>query len=904
MTLKSIFYLSLSLLVICTTLSCTQEDRIEYSSQVKPILNARCLACHGGVRKQGGFSLLFEKEALATLPSGNKGIVPHSAKRSEMIRRLTLEDEEERMPYKEHKLSGEEIDILTKWVNQGAEWGEHWAYQSLKKPVIPQSDDSNWGSNHIDAYILSKLESNELTPSPVAEPAILARRLSLDMIGYPLGYTDVQSFLDDPTDEQYEQLVDTLLFSSHYGEKWTSMWLDLARYADTKGYERDDNRNIWRYRDWVIKAFNEDKGYDQFITEQLAGDLLENPTDEQYLATAFHRNTMTNDEGGTDNEEFRNAAIIDRVNTTWEALMGTTFACVQCHSHPYDPFTHEEYYQSFAIFNNTRDEDSFADYPVLRHLDSIQLEKVNSFRSWLSTTTTPEHADEIATFLKTIAPAQNSLTTDKFVNSELSDTKWLSMRNNSSARLKNVDLTGRDQLIFRHIPRVDKGSLQLHIDAPDGQVIGTFDIVKPDKSGWIESAIDIKSIDGTHDIYFTYENNKLKDPDQNGITFDWFYFTQMLPEDDLISKEYKKQFWELVEADVPATPIMIENPERLKRATHLFAKGSWLSPEQEVEPGIPGVLNEFPEGTQPNRLGLAKWMIDPKHPLTSRTIVNRVWEQIFGVGLVETLEDMGSQGSNPSNKELLDYLSWQLIHEYDWSLKSLIKEIVMSDSYKQSSHISDEQLSLDPSNTYLARMNRVRLSGEQIRDQALAISGAMNPKMYGQPVMPYQPEGIWSAPYDGNKWNQSKGDDQYRRAVYTFWKRTSPYPALMTFDGVGRESCSSRRIRTNTPLQALNTLNDPVYMDLSKKLTERVWNNDPKTMIQEAYRLATYQDISPNKLEILNALYTESLTTYQQNSKLTKEITQGSTTKELESFAAMVIVSNAIINLDEVITKT
>ena len=228
----------------------------------------------------------------------------------------------------------------------------------------------------------------------------------------------------------------------------------------------------------------------------------------------------------------------------------------------------------------------------------------------------------------------------------------------------------------------------------------------------------------------------------------------------------------------------------------------------------------------------------------------------------------------------------------------------MSDSYKQSSHISDEQLSLDPSNTYLARMNRVRLSGEQIRDQALAISGAMNPKMYGQPVMPYQPEGIWSAPYDGNKWNQSKGDDQYRRAVYTFWKRTSPYPALMTFDGVGRESCSSRRIRTNTPLQALNTLNDPVYMDLSKKLTERVWNNDPKTMIQEAYRLATYQDISPNKLEILNALYTESLTTYQQNSKLTKEITQGSTTKELESFAAMVIVSNAIINLDEVITKT
>ena len=887
-----------------TIYSCSQEERVDYSSQVKPILNAKCLACHGGVRKQGGFSLLFEEEALASLPSGNTGIIPHSAKNSEMIRRLTLEDEEERMPYKEHKLSDQEIDILTKWVNQGAEWGEHWAYQSLTEPIIPQFEDSNWGNGNIDAFIFSKLDEYTLRPSNVADAATLARRLSMDLIGYPIDYIEVEFFLKDPSMENYDRLVKTLLSSKHYGEKWTSMWLDLARYADTKGYERDDNRNIWRYRDWVIKAFNEDKSYDQFITEQLAGDLLENPTDDQYLATAFHRNTMTNDEGGTENEEFRNAAIIDRVNTTWETLMGTTFACVQCHSHPYDPFTHEEYYKSFAIFNNTRDEDSYADYPVLRHLDSSQLETVNNLRSWLSTTTTQEHADEIATFLKTTVPAQNSLTTDKFVNAELSDTKWLSMRNHASARLKNVDLTDRDQLIFRYQVRVDKGTLNLHLDHVDGKVIGSFDIKKPDVSGWTESTIDITAASGIHDIYFTYENDSLEDPDQNGITFDWFYFTQKFPEGDVVAADYKKQFWGLLQVDVPGTPIMVENPNSLKRTTHLFEKGSWLAPGQKVDPGTPGILNDFPEDASNDRLGLARWMTDPDNPLTSRTIVNRVWEQIFGVGLVETLEDMGTQGSNPSNQELLDYLSWQLIHEYKWSLKSLITEIITSDTYKQSSYTTHDHLTQDPNNTFLSRMNRVRLSGEQIRDQALAVSGAMNPKMYGEPVMPFQPDGIWSAPYDGNKWQQSKGDDQYRRAVYTFWKRTSPYPALMTFDGVGRESCSSRRIRTNTPLQALNAMNDPVYMELSKKLTQRVWDNDPAGMIKKAYQLATYNNIPDNKLEVLQALYEQSLHSYKQDYKLAQEMTRDITTEEPTAFAAMVIVCNAIFNLDEVITKT
>ena len=328
--------------------SCSKRKTIDYSLDVKPILNNRCIACHGGVRKQGGFSLLFESEALALLKSGKHGIVPGSPSKSEMIQRLNHHDPELRMPFEADPLPQNEIDILTTWIRQGAKWGKHWAYQSLQETPIPNNDTLTH-KNAIDAFIHEKLIEIALSPSAKATPRTLTRRLGLDIIGTPTTSKEALAYIDNPSDSNYENLVDHLLSSDRYGEKWTSMWLDLARYADTKGYERDDSRTIWRYRDWLIKAFNNDMPYDQFIVEQLAGDLLPNPTDDNYIATAFHRNTMTNDEGGTDNDEFRNAAVIDRVNTTWESLMSTSFACVQCHSHPYDPFTHEEYYKIFLL---------------------------------------------------------------------------------------------------------------------------------------------------------------------------------------------------------------------------------------------------------------------------------------------------------------------------------------------------------------------------------------------------------------------------------------------------------------------------------------------------------------------------------------------------------------------------
>lgn len=900
---NSVFFYFLCIVFLCFG-SCTSHEQIDYSTHVKPILNAKCIACHGGVKKQGGLSFLFEEEAFEQLESGKYAIVRGKPGKSEMIRRLTLEDEEERMPYKEEQLSKEEIDILTKWIEQGAKWGRHWAYDPVTKPSIPILEDA-WVHTPIDKYILQGIQKQGLIPSPQADPNILARRLGLDLIGMPPPDGMADQYLQNPSEDNYEQLVDQLLASPHYGERWTSVWLDLARYADTKGYERDAHREIWRYRDWLIRAFNRDMPYDQFIIEQIAGDLLEDPSDDQYLATAFHRNTMTNDEGGTDNEEFRVAAVVDRVNTTWEALMSTSFACVQCHSHPYDPFTHEEYYKFYAFFNNTRDEDTYADYPRIRHFDSTQLASLEVLASWITEEKSVEDADKLVKFIKTLSPARNSLKTDSFVNSELADTKWLGMRNHSSARLPSVQLNGKNRLLFSYQTDVAGGRLTIRIDEVDGPVIGHYNLPQRLYPSWKVELIEIKKTEGVHDVYFTYENDALDDPNLRAVLFDWFHFMEALPGKDKSGYDLvEASFWELLEVQVPTTPIMVENPDELRRPSHLFERGSWLTLGQEVQPGTPASLHSFPENAPQNRLGLAQWIVSDQNPLTARTIVNRIWEQLFGTGLVETLEDMGTQGSNPLSQPLLDYMAWNFMHEQNWQLKKLLREIVLSATYRQSSKITEKHLELDPNNIYLARMPRVRLSAEQVRDQALVVCGALNDDLYGPPVMPHQPDGIWSSPYDGGSWKVSEGDQKYRRAVYTYWKRTSPYPSMITFDGVGREFCSSRRIRTNTPLQALATMNDEVFMDLSRKLTTNIWEDDHNQMIRKAYESVTQKEITQEKLQALEQLFLISRDTYEQDPKLTREICQDVVISDQSSFAAMVMVSNTILNLDEVITKT
>ncbi|MEZ4897271.1 MAG: DUF1553 domain-containing protein [Saprospiraceae bacterium] len=885
--------------------SCQPTQPVDFSTEVKPILNKECITCHGGVKKQGNFSVLFREEALAQLKSGAYGVIPGHPDSSEMIRRLTLQDPEERMPYEHDALSQDQIDLLTRWVQEGAQWGQHWAYQPVKE-VLPPTVNSSWIANDIDRFIAAKARQLGLQVSPAADPATLARRVCLDLIGYPDDGAAVQRFLASPTNENYVDLVDSLLASPHYGEKWTSMWLDLSRYADTKGYERDDSRIIWRYRDWLIRAFNADMPYDQFITEQLAGDLLPHPSEDQYIATAFHRNTMTNDEGGTDNEEFRVAAVIDRVNTTWEALLGTTFACVQCHSHPYDPFRHEDYYRFMAFFNDTRDEDTYDDYPRLRHFDSLQTLQYQQLNAWLNEHVSDTLKQKIDQFVKTWQPAYNSLRCDDFTNAELSDTKWLAMRNHSSARLANVYLGNREKLILRLVLHRPGGTWRIHLDHPSGPVIGTLPLnTLGGRQGWIIHELSVRPVDGHHDLYFTYDNPSLSDPLATGVRFDWFYFTDGFPGSGQPGyREARDQFWTLVNASTETTPIMMDNPSPMHRVTRVFERGSWLSLSDTVAPGTPASLNPFPTGAPVNRLGLAAWMTAPDNPLLSRTLVNRLWEQLFGRGLVETLEDLGSQGAEASHPELLEYLAWQLMHEKGWSMKQLLRQIVLSATYRQDSRISKEQLAADPKNIFLARGPRIRLTAEQIRDQALARCGVLNPEMYGPPVMPYQPEGIWNSPYSGLTWNKSKKNEQYRRALYTYWKRTAPYPSMIAFDGVGREVCTARRIVTNTPLQALVTLNDSVYLDLSRKLADKASREArlKDQQVAQAYTIMTGQPIDEASLQALMDLYEQGIIAYEKSSDLTRHMCGPADSDP--AYASLILVANAILNLDEVITKS
>lgn len=894
----------------------TRTQTIDYSTQVKPIFNKNCITCHGGVRRKGGFSVLFRSEALAKTESGKPAIIPGDPEHSEMIRRLTLHDPEERMPYKHAPLSASEIDILRKWVKQGAQWGNHWAYVAVQPPSLPAkmqqagfsgSSKEEWADNRIDYYILEKLKEKKLTHSAEADKGTLLRRLSLDITGMPASYTLQKTFYADNSDKAYENAVDTLLASAHYGEKWAAMWLDLARYADTKGYERDDARMIWRYRDWLIKAFNDNKPYDQFLTEQLAGDLLPHPTDDQLIATAFHRNTMTNDEGGTDNEEFRTSAVLDRVNTTWEALMGTTFACVQCHSHPYDPFTHEEYYKFMAFFNNTRDEDTYADYPLLRNYPDSANEERKKLNDWLEQNASAAQTAAINQFLRTWQPAVNSLRADLFINSELNDTKWMALRNNAISRIPKVNTGGKSSLIYRYRTGVANGLFQMHIDSAAGPVIAT---VQPAivKDGWSITEIPLKPVNGVHDVYLTYTNKTLLKPEDNGITFDWFYFTDPFPAEHAIGyAEAKKRYWGLLTMPVQTTPVMQENPDGMQRISQVFERGNWMVKGDVVTPATPHALNAMPANAPKNRLGLAMWLTSKQNPLTARTMVNRIWEQLFGTGLVETLEDLGTQGIPPTHAALLDYLSYQFMYTYNWDVKKLLKEIVMSGTYRQDSRVSKDDLEKDQANKYYARGPRVRLSAEQIRDQALCVTGLLSEKMYGASVMPYQPDGIWRSPYDGRVWEQSKGENKYRRALYTYWKRTAPYPSMMSFDGVAREVCTARRIRTNTPLQALVALNDEAYLDMARRMAPKLEKLSPGNAQQQiaiVYERATAHAIEAPALATLTKLYNRALAQFNNNKKDACEMAGGTYNNEnAANAAAMVVVINAVLNLDEVITK-
>ncbi len=881
-----------------------KKDKIDFNTQVKPIFNKKCITCHGGVKQQSGFSLLFREEALGNTKSGKPAIIPGKPDESELVRRITNTDPDERMPYKHAALSKDEINVLKQWIKEGAVWGQHWAYIAVQQQEIPDYNNK-WIQNNIDQFIYKKLKEEKLTPAATADKPALLRRVSLDLTGLPPAEGIAKKFLGDNSDKAYENLVDDLLASAGYGERWAALWLDLARYGDTKGYESDQGRTIWRYRDWLINAFNTDKPYNDFLIEQLAGDLMPNPDDAKYIATAFHRNTMTNDEGGTDNEEFRTAAVMDRVNTTWSALMGTTFNCVQCHSHPYDPFKHDEYYKFMAFFNNSRDEDTEADYPLLRQYTGKDSTKFVELTAWLNKNVAEKDAQEQIHFLKTWQPVINTLQCDEFVNAAM--TGWLvEIRNYGTCRLKNVALDNSTQFTVRFVSIHNSGRLEIYVDSLDTKpykVIPAWSTVK----GWDFATVAIDPIPGKHNLFFKYVNPSISPGHPNGILMQWFRFTQPFPGKEKPGYTAAKVLFDsLMYAKPETTPVMVENNTAMFRTTNVFERGSWLTKGKEVTPDVPHIMNALPENAPKNRLGLALWLTDKKNPLTARTMVNRLWEQLFGYGLAETLEDLGTQGIAPTHKELLDYLSWKLMNEYNWSIKKLLKEMVLSAAYRQDSKVNDELLKKDPDNKLYARGPRIRLSAEALRDQSLAVSNLLSKKMYGESVMPFQPEGIWLSPYNGAVWKMSTGEDQYRRAVYTYWKRTAPYPSMITFDGGTRAVCITRRIRTNTPLQALTTLNDSAYLVMARHFAYRMQQmggEEITAQINSGYALMMYKPISGTKLNALVGLYNKSIATFKNNKGAACEMIGLNDKHNNPETAALVVVANAMFNLDEWINK-
>ena len=907
-------------------ISCKEKKEIDFSSQIKPIINNKCIACHGGVKQNAGFSFLFEQQAKGNTDEGSPAIIPGNAKKSRLIQRIHETDPELRMPYEKPALSKEEIALFTEWINQGAEWGTHWAYIPPEKSEIPRVsqsfDKKEFIQNPIDNFIAAKMEHQKLKPNEKADNNILARRVALDITGLPPKISLFENFINGNI--TYENYVDSLLMSKSYGEKWASWWLDLARYADSRGYEGDGDRIIWKYRDWVINAFNENIPFDQFTIEQLAGDLFENPTPDNYIATAFHRNSMNNDEGGTYNEEFRTAAVIDRVNTTFDVFQSTTMSCVQCHAHPYDPIKHDDYYKVSAFFNNTQDSDQPVDEsPVYMSYNQPEELKINKVLDWIKAYGNIETHKRYKNLFYKYEPQFQANFAEDFKNASLvNKNNSLILRNNGSAILKNVYPKGNNRIIIHYHSDYPGVIVRIKDGSSSGRLLTEFTIPEMNwkKKGnpWGPELLNVpfKKSNGKIDLYIEaydpfVKTRKSKSPSSGVIGFNkvnplvylnWFSFAPNIPGKG--KKEYskiKQYVNEILNAnDIVKTPIMLENEDYQKRSTYVFDRGNWLQPAKEVKPAVPEILNTWKSEWGMNRLGFAQWIVDRDNSLTSRTVVNRIWNQIFGRGIVSTIEDMGTQSEPPSHPDLLDWMSVHFTEEQNWSIKSLLKSIVLSGTYQQNSIIDENNYQKDPLNIYYARGPKLRLKAEEVRDQALAVSGLLSPKMGGPAVKPPQPKGFGKHAY-GSKWIDSKGEDRYRRAVYTYSKRTIPYPSFLIFDAGSREVCLVDRIHTNTPLQALITMNDPVYIEAAYYLAKSHLNiESTENAIKKIYKKATFKNINTVTLNSLVNLYNNAIEKYENDPESLKDFLN------IEDsdihHAGLTIVANAIMNLDEFLT--
>lgn len=947
------------------------EEMIQFNKDIRPIFAEHCAACHGGVKQAGGLSFVYQDNVLQGGESGQPAVVPGDVAASYLIDRVTDSDPDSRMPPAEHgpPLSPNEIERLKAWIASGAKWEMPWAFVPPKSTPLPDVTNRDWPRAEFDRYVLARLEAAGLQPAPTASRREWLRRVTFDLIGLPPTMAEVEAFEIDDRPDAYERVVERLLASPHFGERWASLWLDLARYADTTGFERDPNRNIWPYRDWVIRAFNADMPYDQFTIKQLAGDLLEAPSFDDVLATAFHRNTQTNTEGGTDDEEFRIAAVIDRVNTTWQVWQATTFGCVQCHSHPYDPFRHEEYYQFMALFNSTRDSDIDEEFPTFpvpvddknyaaaaeivrercearRALDRFARPLAEDAASWRNLPI--DKAESTGSTQLRIARDESAnppATTEVLAEGTITAGSKFTLESAIPSDVDRmtalrIDALLQDAEAARKIPQLGFLLSQLEVEwlPPGGAapvklefahalsdeaepLLDPADSLDADDWGWgsytcqwrphyaVFALANVISVPPGSRLRIVLHQNRATVGDGALVISrgrfavsanDAWVRLQATPDFVAAKKKLRELKVRSKKIESVDVPVMDELTGDQRRATFEFVRGLWLDKGAEVQPDTPDLLPPLPPSAEHNRLALARWLVSDANPLTARVLVNRIWEQLFGIGIVETAEDFGTSGTPPSHPQLLDYLALRLEHDQKWSIKQLLRALVLSATYRQSARVTPEKLAADPQNRLLSRGPRQRLTAEMIRDQALVLSGRFSPKMYGPPVMPPQPDGIWRSVYNDAKWENATDENRYRRAIYTYWKRTSGYPSMATFDAPSREVCTARRITTNTPLQALVTLNDEAFVECAAGFADRMFaegGTTPAERIGWAYRAAVGGSQPTETIDDLVKLYDAALTSFTADQEAAKKV---AATPER---AALIVVASAILNLDEVQTR-
>lgn len=997
----------------------------DFNRDIRPILSDNCFHCHGpdAESRKADLRLDTEEGIRAQRDDGSFAVVPGDVGASLLLDMITSDDPDTLMPPPKSKkqLTSTQKSLLRDWVAQGAQWDEHWAYRAPQRPATPDTDASRL-RNPIDAFVVQRLRDKGLALSQPAERAGLLRRVSLDLIGLPPSPEAVAAFANDDASDAYERAVDRLLASERFGERWARPWLDLARYADSNGFQADQLRPSWAYRDWVIKALNANMPFDRFTIEQLAGDLLPEPTVDQKIATGFHRTVTCNVEAGVHIEENRVNQVVDRVNTTSTAWLGSTLECAQCHDHKYDPFSMKDYYQFFAFFNNTPQEveqpskptdvshdfiGPYMDLPddpdtaarktsLTRELETLTarqkaLDNGAGFETWAEAArdTASNRVDWVAFAVRSFASTGGEgyrLLEDGsvLVTGDVPDKATYTVRADTTlTRLHAVRLDA-----LTHESMAGKGPGRGNAPRPniilhefDAWIVTAEGVTNPvtfrkahagfSQKNWaVAGAIDANPKTGWaiapefgKDHWAVFEAKSpltLKEGDRlrfslrqdlglgrvmgrfkiSGLAAP--YGKAKLPKDILkllakapglrsaketnrLRAHYRKvdpaytslseriaKVQKSLKAVTPdKTLVMVEMPEA--RKTHIMKRGNYLDTGERVTAGVPGFLHDFDPELPRNRLGLARWLVDRDNPLVARVTVNRWWAEIFGHGLVETVEDFGVQSAPASHPELLDWLAVEFM-DSGWDMKHVLRLMVTSTMYQQASRVTPALLAADPKNRFYARGPRFRLDGERIRDTALSISGLLSPQMYGKPVMPYQPDKVWrQIGRNEPKWVEQMDANRWRRAVYIVYRRAAPYPSLVNFDAPDRGNCTVKRNRTNTPIQALTLLNDPAYIEMALALADRILQNAPSrdTAARIAYgiELATGRTARDEEIEILGeALASRAKALAAQPGQGAGIVAAASKAyapkhKNAEELAAWLYLGNILLNLDEVVTK-